>query len=245
MSSLAQLDVLAVAAHPDDVELGCGATLAKLAGQGYRVGILDLTEGELGTRGSVQLRQQEAADAAQLLGVSYRANARLRDGFFANDEAHQRVVISHIRHIRPRLMLINAPEDRHPDHGRAHALVHDSAFLAGLARIETQWEGIPQAPWRPSAVYAYIQDRYLAPSFVIPVSAQDVEAKMLAIKAYRSQFYDPTSSEPDTYISRPDFLHWTEARLRAMGHLVGQPFGEGFLATGPLAIDNPLQLAFT
>jgi len=230
--------VLAVAAHPDDAELACAGTLAKLTAQGHAAAILDLTRGELGTRGTADLRDLEAAQAARILGVQ-RANARMADGFFQNDPDHQRRLIGYIRAFRPRLVLANAPEDRHPDHGRAGALIRDACFLAGLRRIETQcpFTGQPQQAHRPQLVLHYIQDKYLTPSLVVDISGY-FDTKLAAIRAYGSQFYDPNSPEPDTYISSPQFWQQIEARCRMVGHLVGAEYGEGFIAPGPLRYDS-------
>jgi N-acetylglucosamine malate deacetylase 1 len=242
-----KLDVLAIAAHPDDAELGCGGTLAALAEQGKTTGILDLTCGELGTRGTPDLRLQEAAVAAQALGIQYRANAGLKDGFFQNDADSQRAVIRFIRYTKPEVLLINAPEDRHPDHGRAHCLANDAAFLSGLSRIVTHWNDEVQLPWRPKAIAAYIQDRYLEPSFCIPLKLSHVELKMKSIRAYESQFYNPDreSQHPEehaTYISSSDFLDWIQARMLHFGHRVGHRWAEGFVHVGPLTISSPLDL---
>jgi bacillithiol biosynthesis deacetylase BshB1 len=243
-----KLDVLAVAAHPDDAELGCGGTLALLAGQGKAVGILDLTRGELGSRGTPAVRHTEATHAAEILGLCYRENMGLPDGFFQNDPATQREVIRYIRHTRPDVLLINAPEDRHPDHGRAHALLTEASFLAGLVRIATEWNGSEQAPWRPLAVAAYVQDRYLEPTFCVPLSPEAVQLKMAAVRAYASQFYNPVHStqhpeSPETYISSPEFLEWIGARMAHFGHRIGHRWAEGFVTPkGPLALPSPLAL---
>lgn len=234
-----KLDVLAIAAHPDDVELACGGTLLKLAAQGRKTGILDLTRGELGSRGSADLRDEEAAAASRVLGLSMRHNLAFRDGFFQNDETHQRGIIAVLRHYRPDVVLINAPYDRHPDHGRASELARDAAFLAGLRRIETTWEGKAQEPWRPAKVWKYIQDQLILPDFVVDITPY-FEGKMAAIRAYGSQFYNPESGEPETYISSPDFMNSIEARTKEMGHLIGVSRGEGFLTDKPLRVENLL-----
>ena len=236
-----KLDVLALAAHPDDAELACSGTLAKLIAQGKQVGVVDLTRGELGTRGTADLRDEEAAASKAILGLHVRENLRFRDGFFKNDEAHQLEVIRCIRRFRPEVLLINAPMDRHPDHGRASALGRESAFLSGLVKISTEWDGEVQKPWRPRKVFRYIQDHRLEPSFVVDISAH-FDTKMASIKAFKSQFFDPDSSEPMTYIASEHFLLQVEARAREFGHLIGVEYGEGFIAERPLKVDDLLDL---
>jgi N-acetylglucosamine malate deacetylase 1 len=205
MSLDPKLDILAIAAHPDDAELSCSGTLLKMAALGKSIGILDLTRGELGTRGTPEIRAQESAAASQVLGLSVRVNLGFQDGFFRNDEAHQRGIIQVIRRFRPEVLLINAPYDRHPDHGKGSELARDAAFLAGLRRIETTFEGQGQAPWRPAKVWKYIQDQLILPSFVVDITPY-MEGKLDSIRAYSSQFYNPESDEPETYISSPNFL---------------------------------------
>lgn len=235
-----QVSILAFGAHPDDVELSCAGTLINETMQGNQVAIADLTEGELGTRGTVTTRYEEATRASLIMGVQARENLQLRDGFFCNDEAHQRKVIAAIRKYRPSIVLANAWEDRHPDHGRAARLVEDSCFLAGLSKIETQDEhGNPQERWRPAYVLHYIQDRYTEPDLIIDISAS-FEKKMEAIKAYATQFHDPgnRTGEPNTYISSPDFLEGIVARARLMGKKIGVAYGEGFNSNKKLGIRN-------
>lgn len=232
-----KLDVLIFAAHPDDAELGCGGTIAKLVAQGRKVGIADLTRGELGTRGTPEIRDQEAAASAKILGLTARVNLNLRDGFFLNDEAHQIELIKAIRRFRPDILLINAPYDRHPDHGKGSQLARDAAFLSGLRRIETEWEGSPQSEWRPAKVWKYIQDQLIIPDFVVDVTPH-FETKMAAIKAFSSQFYNPESDEPETYISSRGFLDQIQARLKEMGHLIGVQYGEGFVSEKPLRVED-------
>ena len=228
-----KLDILAIAAHPDDVELGCSGTILMEIKNGKKVGIVDLTQGELGTRGTIETRQKEAANAAQVLGVMVRENLKMDDGFFQNDREHQMKLIRAIRKYQPEIILGNALEDRHPDHGRAAKLISDSAFLAGLIKIETKGEdGKPQAAWRPKYVFHFIQDRYLNPSFVIDIT--DVfEAKMESISCFNSQFYnngaDSDDDEPQSYISTPEFLESIVARARMMGKKIGVKYGEGFI----------------
>lgn len=223
-----KLDLLVLAAHPDDAELGCGGTIAKHVSVGYKVGIVDFTRGELGTRGTAETRSAEAAEAARIQGVAVRDNLGFRDGFFVNDEAHQIKVIQAIRKFQPQIVLANAITDRHTDHGKAAALAADSCFLAGLAKIETRDEnGKPQQPWRPSAVYHYIQSQLIQPDIIVDVSAF-WDIKMKAICAFKTQFHDPGSSEPETYISKPGFLKMVEGRAIEFGHAIGVEYGEGY-----------------
>ena len=206
-----KLDVLAIGVHPDDVELGCSGTLITEVKRGKKVGIVDLTEGELGTRGTVESRYQEAADAAKIIGAVARENLKMRDGFFKNDEEHQLQVIRVLRKYQPEIVIGNILDDRHPDHGRAGHLVYDACFLSGLKQIKTKDDtGAEQEKWRPKYLFHYIQDRFHEPDFIIDIT--DVfEQKMASIKAYTTQFHNPESTEPQTYISNPDFLechHW-------------------------------------
>jgi len=236
-----KLDVLVFAVHPDDAELGCSGTILKMVAEGKKVGIIDLTRGELGSRGNAEIRAKEAAKAADILGLSARENLGFRDGFFVHDEAHQLAIIKVIRKYRPEIIFANAPSDRHPDHGRSSKLVRDAAFLSGLRRIETLHEGIAQEHWRPKRTFFYIQDYYLTPSFVVDISPY-FEGKIASIRAYTSQFYNPESDEPQTYISSLAFWNFIEARARHVGHLVGVDFGEGFISETPLKIGDPLRL---
>lgn len=225
-----KLDILAFAAHPDDAELGCGGTLLSHRAQGKTTGIIDLTRGELGTRGTPTTRAREASDAAKILGIAIRENLGFADGFFVNDRTHQLAIIAAIRRYRPEVVLANAPRDRHPDHGRAAQLVVDACFLAGLRRIETHNNnGELQGEWRPKAVYHYIQDQYIKPDFVIDISAF-MEEKIAAVKAFTSQFYNPASDEPETYISDKAFLERVYARALNLGKPVGFQYAEGFIA---------------
>lgn len=236
-----KLDILAFGAHPDDVELGCSGTLLKHLGQGRKTGIVDLTRGELGTRGSVVLRAKEAANAGKLLGISARENMGFSDGFFQNDRKHQLELIKRIRHYRPDIVLTNAPYDRHPDHGRASQLVSESSFYAGLTKIETTYKGKKQLLWRPKAVYHYVQDRYIKPDVVVDISGF-FEKKMEVINCYASQFYKPDSVEPETPISTPDFLHFVKARAMQYGRLIGVKYGEGFVAERSVGVENLFEL---
>ncbi|WP_396161942.1 bacillithiol biosynthesis deacetylase BshB1 [Flavobacterium sp.] len=232
-----KLDILAFGAHPDDVELGCSATLAKEVSLGKKVGIIDLTRGELGTRGSVAIRNTEAAMAAEILGVQVRENLDMRDGFFVNDESHQLRVIEMIRKYQPEMVLCNAIADRHIDHGKGSQLVSDACFLSGLTKIETHHNGQKQAAWRPKVVYHYIQWQSIAPDFVVDVSAF-MDVKMKAVQAYASQFYDPNSTEPVTPIASKNFLDSIEYRAMDLGRLVGVAFAEGFTVERYLTVNS-------
>ncbi|WP_324670541.1 bacillithiol biosynthesis deacetylase BshB1 [Hymenobacter sp. GOD-10R] len=234
-----KLDLLMIAAHPDDAELGCAGTLLRHAAAGRRVGVVDLTRGELGTRGSAALRDQEAQDAAHILGLSVRENLRMRDGFFANDEAHQLRIVEVIRRFQPEIILTNPNVDRHPDHGRAADLVHDAAFLAGLTKLETHWDGVPQTPWRPRLLLQAIHHSYVRPDLVVDVTAF-WDQKLAALTAFKSQFYHPeySTSEAHTPISTPCFLHVLEARGQELGSYIGATYGEGFTCRRPFGLND-------
>ena len=224
-----KLDILAFGVHPDDVELSCGGVLLVEKKNGKKTGIVDLTQGELGTRGTAETRKTEAADAAKILGVDVRENLNMADGFLQNDPAHQLRIIEAIRKYRPEIIICNAPEDRHPDHGKSAKLISDASFLAGLVKIETLDDGTVQQPWRPKYVLHYIQDRYLKPNFVIDIS--DVfETKIEAVKAYATQFHNPDAKGPQTYISTPDFLDSIIYRSKMMGKMIGVKYAEGFIS---------------
>jgi N-acetylglucosamine malate deacetylase 1 len=233
-----KLDILAFSVHPDDIELGCSGTLLIEKLQGKKIGIIDLTRGELGTRGTAETRDQEAAAAAKILQLDVRENLAFADGFFKNDEAHQRKVIAAIRKYQPEIVLCNAPEDRHPDHGRSAQLVEDAGFLSGLRKIETTDEnGNIQEPWRPKYIFNYIQDRYLQPDFVIDISAV-IDKKVESIKAYATQFYNPALNEPETYISSPDFLDSVLYRGKMLGKMIGVKHAEGFISKKTVGLQN-------
>ncbi|UUC44048.1 bacillithiol biosynthesis deacetylase BshB1 [Flavobacterium cerinum] len=232
-----KLDILAFGAHPDDVELGCGATLAKEISLGKKVGIVDLTRGELGTRGSAEIRDEEARKAAEILGVTVRENLKFRDGFFVNDETHQLEIIKMIRKYRPEIVLCNAIDDRHIDHGKGSKLVSDACFLSGLRRIETEVEGVLQEAWRPKVVYHYIQWKNITPDFVVDVTGF-IDKKVAAILAYGSQFYEPNSSEPTTPIATKNFLDSLHYRSQDLGRLIGTDYAEGFTAERYLAVSS-------
>ena len=236
-----QLDLLAIAAHPDDAELGCGGILAKHAALGYRVGILDLTAGQLGTRGSVAERRQEAAQASKILGLSARHNLGFEDGRFLVDEAHRNAVMTQIRRFRPKVLLINAPSDRHPDHGRGAQLALEAWFYAGLRKLETSWNGEVQKPWRPDHVYHYIQYYDLTPSFSVDITGYE-GVKMEAIRAYSSQFYDPTRQEPETVLSSAAFLNQVRARTSVWGQQIGVEHAEALVAPRTLGVSHLMQL---
>lgn len=223
-----KLDILVLAAHPDDAELGAGGTIAKHTAAGLKVGILDLTRGELGTRGTIQTREVEAAEAARILGISVRENLGLADGFFKNDKESQLAIVKKIRQYQPSMVLANAVTDRHPDHGKAAELARDACFLSGLAKIETaDSNGSKQQPWRPSHLYHYIQSEYITPDFIVDVTAH-WSTKMESIKAYKTQFFDAGSTEPQTFISRPEFLQFLEARAVELGNIANVKYAEGF-----------------
>lgn len=223
-----KLDILAIAVHPDDIELGVAGILIKHARLGQSVGILDLTQGELGTRGSAESRLEEAQHAGKVMGVKVRENAGMRDGFFRNDEAHQLQLIPYLRRWRPNIVIANALEDRHPDHGRAGKLIADACFLAGLRKIETSFEGAEQKAWRPKRVFHMIQDRQLRPTFIVDIT--DVfEEKLKSIQCYKSQFHDPNSGEPETYISSQGFLDQIKYRDALLGKQIGTRYAEGLI----------------
>ena len=232
-----QLDILAFGAHPDDVELSCGGTIAKEVSFGKIVGIVDLTRGELGTRGSADLRDKEAKQAASILEVAIRENLGFRDGFFKNDEVHQLQIIKVLRKYRPKMVLCNAQTDRHIDHGRAASLIHDASFLSGLRKIETVIDKTPQTPWRPSQVYHYMQWNNDPCDFVVDIS-EFIDKKMAAILAYSSQFYDEKSKEPETPISSQQFLDSIQNRAADLGRIIGVDFAEGFTTQRQLAVSQ-------
>ncbi len=222
-----KLDILAFAAHPDDVELSCAGTLISSVQSGMKAGIIDLTQGELGTRGTPELRLKEAEDSAEIMGLSARENLGFRDGFFRNDEEHQLELVKMIRKYKPEIVLANATKDRHPDHGRAAELAREACFLSGLAMIKTELEGNKQEPWRPKNVYHYIQSIPQTPDVIVDVSSA-WDTKLRAMKAFKSQFHDPNSNEPQTYISSPEFWNMIDSRGIHYGHEIGAKYGEAF-----------------
>jgi len=220
-------DILAFAAHPDDVELSCAGTLMKHIEAGMSVGIVDLTQGEMGSRGTIETRYAEAADASKIMGVSERVNLKMADGFFEINEKNKRLIVEQIRRFRPKIVLVNAVSDRHPDHGRGSQLVSEACFLAGLRRVETSFDGQNQEAYRPEVVYHYTQDYHIQPDFVVDVT-DFVDRKIEAIKAYKTQFYDPNSTEPQTPISGEDFFEFITSRMREFGRTAGVKYAEGF-----------------
>ncbi len=232
-----KLDILVFGAHPDDAELGAGGTIAKAVAAGKKVGIVDLTRGELGTRGSAEIRDKEATKAGEILGVSVRVNLAFADGFFINDKAHQLEIIKQIRTYKPDIVLCNAIDDRHIDHGKGSKLVSDACFLSGLVKIETTIENTIQNPWRPKNVYHYIQWKNIEPDFAVDITGY-VDVKMESIKAYASQFYDPNSKEPETPITSKNFFDSVEYRARDLGRLIGVNYAEGFTVERIIGVDN-------
>jgi len=232
-----KVDILAIGAHPDDVELGCAGVLLSAVKQGKKTAVVDITKGELGTRGTAETREEEAAQATKILQLSARENLALPDGFFEINEANIRKVIRAIRKYRPGIILCNAPEDRHPDHGRASKLVVEAAFLSGLIKIETSDEnGRPQEAWRPKQLFHYVQDRYLQPDFIVDISPV-YQDKLQSILAYNTQF-NADDDGPKTYISTPGFLKFVEGRALIFGKRIGVQYGEGFIAEKTLGIKS-------
>lgn len=236
-----KLDLLVLAVHPDDAELGCSGTIIKHIAQGKKVGIVDFTKGELGTRGTIETRAEESKNASAIMGIHARENIGIRDGFFRNDEAHQLQVVKMIRKYQPEIILTNALYDRHPDHGRASDLANDAIFLSGLRKIETSLDGIAQEPWRPRLTLQYIQDTYIKPDIIVDISEQ-MEQKLDAIRAFKTQFDSPSEDEPQTYISTPAFLQSVIARAREMGKNIGAEYGEGFTSRKLLGVDSLFDL---
>lgn len=225
-----KLDLLAFGVHPDDVELSCAGTLLVEKNKGKKVGVIDLTRGELGTRGNAETRREEAANSAKILGVVVRENLDIPDAFFKNDEENQRKIITVLRKYQPEIVLCNAPDDRHPDHGRSAKLVADAAFLSGLRKIETFDKETPQKVWKPKYVFNYIQDQYFTPSFVIDIS-EVIEKKLEAIKSFKTQFFtSEKNNEPQTYISTPEFLESVINRSKMFGKMIGVKHAEGFIS---------------
>jgi N-acetylglucosamine malate deacetylase 1 len=236
-----KVDILAIGVHPDDVELSASGTLLRHAASGYRFGLLDLSRGELGTRGSAEIRMEEAANAAKLLGATFRHTLDIEDGLFEHKPANWLKIVSVIRACQPDIVLCNAVSDRHPDHGRAAKMTTDACFYAGLAKIETFWQGEAQERWRPKAVYHYIQDVQLTPDFVVDITPY-FSKKIEAILTFRSQFWDPGSTEPTTPISGKEFLDFMEAKARVFGRPVGATHGEGFNVARTPGVQNLFDL---
>ncbi len=231
------IDILAFAAHPDDIELSSSGTLMKHIAEGKKVVIVDLTQGELGSRGTIETRAAEAEDSDKIMGISQRVNLKMADGFFEINEHNKRLIIEQIRRFRPKIVLANAKSDRHPDHGRASQLVSESCFLSGLRKINTKWEGAEQLAFRPDFVYHYIQDHYLTPDFVVDIS-EYVDRKLAAIQAYKTQFYDPNSSEPQTPISGEEFLDFIKGRMLQFGRSIGVQYAEGFQVERTIGVNS-------
>jgi N-acetylglucosamine malate deacetylase 1 len=237
-----KLDILVMAAHPDDAELSCSGTIASHIAKGRKVGIVDFTRGELGTRGTPEIRLAESAEATRILGIHARENLGFRDGFYKNDEEHQLKLIEVIRRYQPEIVLANAIEDRHPDHGKGALLANDACFLSGLRMIQTfEKDGTPQTSWRPKNLYHYIQDRYIKPDFVVDIS-DFWHIKEASVMAFKSQFYDPNSTEPESYLTSPMFLEFVKARSQEMGHPIGARFGEGFTKSKMLGVKDLFDL---
>ena len=236
-----KLDILAIAAHPDDIELACSGTLASHRDQGYKVGILDLTQGEMGTRGTPEIRLQESDDSARILGLSARENLGFKDIYFKDDLAHQEAIAKVIRKYQPEIVLANAIRDRHPDHGKGGSLASHACFISGLRKLETEIDGVAQEPWRPKFVYHYIQNEYIEPDLVVDVSDY-WEIKKNSILAFKSQFHNPDSKEPESFISSPEFLDFIEARSRELGHKINVKYGEGFTVERVAGVKNLFDL---
>lgn len=238
-----KVDILAIGAHPDDVELGCAGTLLRHREQGACIAVVDLTSGQLGSRGNPELRLREADVSSKILGLTDRINLGWEDGFFEETEENLIQLVAAIRYFRPRVVLCNAPSDRHPDHGRAGKLTSRACYLSGLVKIATEWKGEPQEAWRPEAVYHYIQDYWLHPDLVVDVTSQ-FETKMRSIAAFSSQFYSPDSKdEVETPISGKDFIDFVKARAREMGRIIGVEYGEGLVKERAVGVKNLLDLA--
>ncbi|MFL0684224.1 MAG: bacillithiol biosynthesis deacetylase BshB1 [Algoriphagus aquaeductus] len=234
---MTKLDILVIAAHPDDAELGCSGTIAAHVAKGYKVGIVDLTHGEMGTRGTPEIRLRESDEAAQILGLSARENMGFKDIFFKDDDAHQLELIKIIRKYRPEIVLANAITDRHPDHGKGASLASNACFMSGLRKIETEVNGMEQEAWRPKFVYHYIQNNYIEPDFIVDISSY-WDTKVASILAFKSQFFDPESEEPASFISSPEFLPFIESRARELGHRIMTKYGEGFTVERYIGVDD-------
>ncbi len=237
-----KLDILVLSVHPDDAELGCAGTLLKHIAEGKKAGIIDLTRGELGTRGSAEIRDAEAAKSAEILGLSVRDNLAIPDGFFTNTQDYQLKVIQAIRKYQPEIIIGNAKHDRHPDHGRAHQLIDTAAFLSGLRKIETYDNGELQEPWRANILLSFIQDEYIKPDIIVDVT-DHWDKKVESIKAFSSQFFNPQwEEEPQTYISSPGFIEGVEGRAREFGKIIGVTYAEGFTSRRILGVNNLFNL---
>jgi len=232
-----KVDILAFGAHPDDVELSASATLLKHIQQGKKVALVDLTEGELGSRGTIETRYEEAKTASKILGIEDRVNLKMADGFFEHSQENLLKIVEQIRYFKPEIVLANAVEDRHPDHRKGSKLVSDACFLAGLVKIKTSLNGEDQLPHRPKVVYHYIQDRYIKPDFVVDVTGFE-EQKFESIRAYKTQFFDPNSTEPQTPISGKDFFEFLRGRMSEFGRSIGAQYAEGFTVERIISVDS-------
>jgi bacillithiol biosynthesis deacetylase BshB1 len=236
-----KLDLLAFGAHPDDVEISCAGTIIKHVSLGYKVGVVDLTRGEMGTRGTPQIRDAEAMAASEIMGLQIRENLDMPDGYFTNNEEHQHKVIRMLRKYQPDVVIANAIRDRHPDHGKGADLVRDSCFYAGLQKLVTEEDGKAQQPWRPRALYHYIQDQWIEPEILIDIS-DFWDLRMAAVLAFKSQFFDPNSKEPVTYISKPGFLDTLKFRAQTLGKMIGVSYAENFTSLRKPGVDHFFQL---
>lgn len=236
-----KLDILAIASHPDDAELSCSGTIAAHVAKGYKVGILDLTCGEMGTRGTPELRLKEAAAASAVLKLSVRENLGFDDVFFLDDKAHHMEIVKMIRKYQPEIILANAVRDRHPDHGKGASVASKACFISGLRKSETFMDGMAQEPWRPKYIYHYIQNDYVEPDFVVDISDY-WDIKLASIRAFKSQFHDPQSTEPQSFISGPNFIGFIEARAKEMGHRILADYGEGFTVERIIGVDDLFDL---
>ncbi len=232
-----KLDILVFAAHPDDAELACSGTIISHVKKGKKVGIIDLTQGELGTRGTPEIRMEEAKAAAKIMGLSTRVNLGFKDIFFKNDEEHQLQIVKMIRKFQPEIVLANAIEDRHPDHPRAGEVVKQACFMAGLQKLVTSIDAQTQSAWRPKSVYHYVQSNFIEPDFVVDVS-DEWEQRMDALMAFKSQFFDASSKEPETFISSSQFLDFITARATEYGKSIGVKYGEGFTSDQRIGVSN-------
>ncbi len=236
-----KLDILAFASHPDDIELSCSGTIISHIKQGYKVGIVDLTKGELGTRGTPEIRLKESEAASKVMGIHARENLGFKDGFFVNDKEHQLEIVKMIRKYQPEIVFANAISDRHPDHGKGADVVRDAIFISGLRMVATELDGESQEPWRPKVVYHYIQNNYINPDVIVDIS-EHWEGKLASIKAFKSQFFDPNSKEPQSFISSPEFMNFLEARAKEFGHAINSKYGEGFTVARKIGVKNLFDL---
>ena len=235
------IDILAFGVHPDDIELGCGGTLIKHVNLGYKVGLVDLTRGEMGTRGDISTRAKESEAASNIIGASFRINLKMEDAFIEINKENILKIVTVLRQYKPTLVLCNAVRDRHPDHAIASKLVSKACFTAGLLKVQTKLNEKKQLPHRPNAIYHYIQDRWIDPQIIVDIS-DHFETKTKAVLAYKSQFYDPNSKEPSTPISSKEFLDTLTAKAQLMGRTINSKYGEGFTVETPLGVNNLLDL---